>query len=141
MLARVDELQDLLADLTQGDLATEHVFHGGMYARTVRLPAGVIVTGTLLRIPTLLIVHGECEMLAGNDTLHVSGYGVLPGSAGRKAVIVTRSPVEMTMIFPHRPTSDDVGNMIAAAEATFTDEHEKLLSKSSVYDSVVITGE
>ena len=47
-LARVEALEECMLDLPQLELTTEHVIHGGMYARTIVIPAGVAITGVLI---------------------------------------------------------------------------------------------
>lgn len=106
-----------------------------MYARTIRLDAGIVLTGALIKIPTLLIFNGHADVWVGDGWLEMKGYGLIVGSAGRKQVFITRSCVEMTMIFPTQAKT------VEEAEREFTDEYEKLMSRASNSDTVVITGE
>ena len=46
----------ILATQEQFDLPLLHVLHGGMYARSLFMPAGTIITGALIKIPTTVIV-------------------------------------------------------------------------------------
>jgi len=135
-LAEILRVQEVLKRVPQIDLLTEHVFHAGMYTRTIRLGAGVIVTGALVKVPTILIINGHVDVFIGDEWAEVCGYGVLPASAGRKQVFITRSTVEMTMVFPTRAkTVEDV-------EAEFTAEAKDLLSRrNSKQNVLVITGE
>lgn len=117
-----------LAHVQQVDVPTEHLLHAGMYARTMRIPAGSVVTGSLMKIPTVLIIHGHAEMLTGNGWAAIDGYAVLAGSAWRKQICVARSAVEVTMLFPTQAET------VEAAECEFTDEYEKLMSRKSATD-------
>ena len=115
---------------------TEHIIHGGMYARTVRLPAGSIITGALLKVPTILIVNGSVRMMAGDQWFDLDGYQIMPARAGRKQVFLMREPTEITMIFPTKAKT------VEEAEAEFTDELGKLLSRrAGENDLINITGE
>lgn len=116
-------------------VVTEHVFHAGMYARTVRIPAGVWVTGVVMKIPTLLVIHGVAMFKTEDGDIALEGFGVLPGSAGRQTILVAYSDVEMTMIFPTQAKT------VAEAEAEFTDQVEMLVSRHSTSDTIVVTGE
>ena len=78
----------------------EHNLHAGMYARTCRLAANQVITSVLIKIPTLLIVNGDCIVLSGDRWSELNGYNVLQASAGRKQIYVTRGVTEITMIFP-----------------------------------------
>lgn len=134
-LEAIYKAQDLVASVAEGGVQTEHVFHAGMYARTIRMPAGMVGVGTLIKVPTLLIVHGDVDLLTGDGWIEIRGYGVLPGSAGRKQVFVTRSDVEMTMLFATQART------VEDAEREFTDEFEMLMSRQSESDTVLVTGE
>jgi len=135
MLAVVNEAEHAVGRLPQIAIATEHLFHGGMYARTVRIPAQSVITGTLLNIPTILIIHGNAKVLTNAGWIEIEGYAVLPGSAGRKQAFVALSTVEMTMVFPTQAKT------VEDAERECTDEFEKLISRRSDSDIVVVTEE
>lgn len=131
-LLRVESIADACRSVADVKMVTEHLIHGGMYARTIRVKAGVIFTSVLIKIPTIVIVHGH---LAIDGVAVVAGYGVLAGSAFRKKAYATLSDVEMTMIFPTQAKT------VTEAEAEFTDEPENLMSQHSTSDTVMVTGE
>lgn len=134
-LTKVRIFEEVLLGVEQVDVATEHILHAGMYSRTVRLPAGVAVVGALIDIPTLVIVHGDVDVLAGDECIEFRGYAVFAGSAGRKAMFVTRSAVDMTMV------SATKARTVEEAERELTGEHEQLMSRKSSKDLVLVTGE
>ena len=47
MVSKVTALEQVIRDRPQVEIRTEHTFHAGMYARTVRVPAGVVFTSVL----------------------------------------------------------------------------------------------
>lgn len=113
----------------------EHVLHAGMYARTCRLDAGVAIVSVLIKIPTMLIVHGGAYVHAGDRWYQITGYQSMPASAGRKQIYVTFEPTEITMVFPSKART------VEEAEAEFTDEAHKLLSRRQDNgDIVIVTG-
>lgn len=62
-IRRVEELGEALKqNFPEYVFPVEHSLHGGMYARTIRMPAGTAAVGTLIRVPTLLIVAGTCAL-------------------------------------------------------------------------------
>lgn len=107
------------------DVKMEHSLYAGMYARTCRLAADQVITSVLVKIPTLLIVNGDCIVLAGEEWKELKGYNVLNTLAGRKQIYVTRGETEITMIFP----SD--AKTVEEAEDEFSDESANLLSRRS----------
>lgn len=114
---------------------TEHVIHAGMYARTVRLKPGTLIVGALIKIPTILVVHGCAIVFAGDQWYRIDDYQVIPASAGRKQIFVALATTEITMMFPTKAMS------VSDAEQEFTDEMEKLVSRRDGDDDIiVITG-
>lgn len=134
-LAVLDKVQDVLMSAPQIPLLTEHVIHGGMYARTVRLDPGVVISGCLYKVPTMLIVNGNAQAFVGNEWVELSGFNVIPASAGRKQLFVATGQVEITMVFP------TTAKTVEEAEKEFTDESDLLLSRRKGLDLTTITGE
>ena len=124
--AAIDNVRQLtaaMAELPQVPIRTEHILHAGLYARTVFVPAGVIITGVLIKIPTLLIVQGEALVYIGGASVRLEGYNVVPAAAGRRQVFVAESDLRLTMLFASDAASVD------QAERQFTDEFEQLVSR------------
>ncbi|NQW53016.1 MAG: hypothetical protein HQ465_17410 [Rhodospirillales bacterium] len=120
---RVCRLESLASVLPQAAIGTDHVFHAGVYARTIKVPAGVMITGVLIKIPTLLIVHGDALVHVESGPLELHGYNVVPASAGRKQAFVALTDTHLTMIFATDACDVD------AAEREFTDEFDKLMTR------------
>lgn len=134
--ARVRELEAELSALPQHIPLTHHVLHGGMYARTIHVPAGTALTGVEIELATILIVSGDCVVTNGDTSVELSGYNVLPASAHRKQAFYAVGPLDMTMVFP---TS---AQTVAEAEDQFTKEAHRLLSRQCDESNItVITGE
>jgi hypothetical protein len=129
-IQKVRLLEDRVRESPQVEFVTEHVFHAGMYARTVRIGPNVVFTSALIKCATLMIVHGELLVLAGDELIRIHGYNVLPAEAGRKQFYITGSQVELTMVFP------SMARTVEEAEAEFTDEADMLLSRQQENDIV-----
>lgn len=122
-VARVGQLQDYMLQLPQVAIETSHHLHAGLYARTIRIPAGVVITGALIKIPTLLILSGHATVFIGGESVELAGYHVLPGQAGRKQVFAAHADTDLTMLFATTATT------VEQAEAEFTDEADSLASR------------
>ncbi|WP_422016094.1 hypothetical protein [Reyranella sp.] len=120
---RVRRLECLASALPQVAICTDHVFHAGVYARTITVPAGVMITGVLIKIPTLLIVQGDAIVHVEGGPLELRGYNVVPAGAGRKQAFVALTDTHLTMIFATDAPDVD------AAEREFTDEFDKLMTR------------
>ena len=111
----------------------EHSLHGGMYARTVRIPAGTIGVGAIVRVPTQVILHGHCLFNAGDKLVEFKGFHVLQGIPGRKQMIYTFEDTQITAV--HRTDAKTVEE--AEAEAT---EEVALLSTRREKDELLDHG-
>lgn len=120
---RVRRLERLSGEMPQVSIETLHTFHAGMYARTVRVPAGVLITGALIKIATVLIVSGDAIMYGDGGAVEISGYNVLSASANRKQAFLALTDTYLTMLFPSEAKSID------EAECEFTDEIDLLASR------------
>jgi hypothetical protein len=135
MLSLLLEARKIIKSTPQVELPTEHVIHAGMYARTVRMPAGTILAGALIKVPTMVIVNGHTKVFVKDGVSEIDGFNVFPASANRMQIFVAVTPVEITMMFPTQAKT------VEECEREFTDEHEQLLSHFQDSSKVVITGE
>lgn len=135
-LAAVRRLETEMRARDQVEIPTHHAIHAGMYARTIRIPAGVQLTGALIKRATLLIFAGRATVYVGGGCVELAGYNVIAASAGRKQAFLAHEDCDLTMIFPTEATT------VAQAEAEFTDELELLMSHGECSrDTTTITGE
>lgn len=133
---KVRALEAVTRELPQVDLETEHVLHGGMYARTIRLAAGICMTGVFIQVPTTLIFNGHATVNTGNGPMVLAGYHVLAASAHRRQAFVTHAPSTLTMIFATQATT------IHEAEEEFTNEAHLLMSRApDAINHIILTGE
>ena len=51
-LDRVRQFENALEKCPQVEINVESVLFAGIYARTIKIPAGVVITGALLQVPT-----------------------------------------------------------------------------------------
>ena len=119
----VRRLESAALSLPQVPIPTEHAFHAGMYARTIKIPAGVVLTGAQITIPTILIISGDTLIYGENGATRYTGYHVALGQCGRKQAFYALQDTYLTMLFPTDATTVD------EAERQFTDEYEKLFSR------------
>lgn len=134
---KVRRLEAEAAKRSQVRIRTHHVLHGGMYARTIGIPAGVMITGALVKVATVLVSDGDVLAYIGTDRpLRLTGRQVFPASASRKQAFVALADTELTSVFPTEART------IEEAEAAFTDEFDILMSrKDPDTNTIVITGE
>jgi len=124
-VAAVRELEDASLQLPQVPIATEHAFHAGVYARTIMVPAGVVLTGVQIQVPTILIVSGDVDVLGDAGPVRLTGYHVTLGQPGRKQAFYAYADTWLTMLFATAATT------VEEAENEFTAEPERLGSRRS----------
>ena len=135
-LAKVKTLETEVLKLPQLELCHYHILHGGMYARTIRLAAGSVMTGKLIKVATLLIISGDVRVSTEDGYTDFIGYNILAGSANRQGAFAAITDCDMTMIFPTKAKT------IKEAEEEFTDEAHLLVSRrDGAYNPTMITGE
>lgn len=122
-IGKVRALETAALALPQVEIQTDHVLHAGVYTRTVMVPAGVVITGVLVKIPTVVIVAGEAIVYGEQGAMPLSGYTVLQAAAGRKQAFVAVTDIHISMTFA---TS---AQTVEEAEAEFTDETDLLVSR------------
>lgn len=124
-----------LAHCEQVEIPTDQLLHAGMYVRTIQMEPGVVLTGALMKLATVLIIYGRVKMLAGDGWVELSGYNVIAASAGCKQVFEAIERTWITMAFPTAAKTAE------QAEAEFTDDAERLQSRRVECNSVRVTGE
>jgi hypothetical protein len=133
---KVRALEEITREMPQEDIVTWHVLHGGVYSRTIEIKADVMLTGALVKVPTTLTVNGDIVVFVGDDRVRLTGYQVLPASAGRKQAFIAIADTMLTMAFRTDAKS------IHEAEEEFTDDASQLMSrKVDAVNFVNITGE
>ena len=136
LLDQIFQASDVIRQFPQVEVITEHLLHGGMYARTIRREPGIVAVGSIILRATVLIVNGSCSMMVEDRRIDLTGYNVLPGLPGRKSFSLTHGPVEMTMIFPTAATT------VEEAENEIFGEADQLMSrKDGSKDQIKITGQ
>jgi hypothetical protein len=124
-IEKVQKLEDEMLKMPQVELPIHHHIHGGLYARTAFVPAGVAFTGALIKIPTTVIICGDVTVYIGEQSERLQGYHVIAAEEGRKQAFVAHSETVVTMLFPTDAKTPE------EAEEAFTDAASTLQSRRS----------
>jgi hypothetical protein len=135
-IEKVRLVQNAMLKFPQVDLPVHHILHGGMYSRSLVIPAGVAIAGAFIQVPTTLVVSGNVTVYANDQAYEINGYQVLVASAGRKQLFVAHADTNMTMTF----ATD--AKTVEDAENEFTSEPDLLASRRHKdLNTTIITGE
>lgn len=125
LLPLTPEQNNLLCDMViyalehcdqEVDILIEHFIHEGVYYRTCKVPKGVAIVGAFIKIPTTVIVSGDCYVTLGNTVGRLEGYNVIKAEAGRRQAFRAVEDTYITMCF--KTDAKDVKD----AEKEFTNE-------------------
>lgn len=83
---QIDLFEGMLLEMPQTDLGTTHELSGGMYARTIFIPAGVTLTGAAHKTDHINVLHGDITVWTEQGMRRLTGYHVIPTKAGAKRV-------------------------------------------------------
>lgn len=75
-----------LQSLPQVEIATTHVVHKGMVARTIFIPKGAGVSGMLTNLDNVNVMCGDIEVTTDDGPKRLTGYHVIPANAGFKRI-------------------------------------------------------
>lgn len=116
----VRRLEDVILQFPQIDLSTTHLTHGGMYARTILIPAGTVLTGALTNMDNICVLFGDITVTTDEGPQHLRGFHVLPAKAGAKRAGVAHADTWWTTLIATDATDLD------EIEKQMTDEHDGL---------------
>ena len=136
-LEKAAHMEKIIKEFPQIYITTDHVLHAGVYTRTIMIPAGVIITGALIKRSVNLIICGHVLVFIGDDKVReYNGYNTLVAQAFRKQVFIAKTDTYLTMFFATNAKSVD------EAEREFTDDVDSLLSRNpSSINNITLTGE
>lgn len=124
MREKVLALEREVQRLPQVDLQTTHVLSGGIYARTVHIPAGAVVTGATHKKDHVCVIQGDITALTEDGPVRFTGHHVIAAKAGIKRAVVAHAPTTWTTLC--RTELADLHEI----EAELVEEHEQLQTRT-----------
>lgn len=124
-------VQFMLQNLPQADIEIKHDLCGNLYSRYCFIPKDVVVVGALLKVPTLLIVNGDCVIFDGEKTQRVTGYKMLQGQAYRQSAFRALEDTSLTMlaVVEGCSTVEEAEKFITDQSALLTNHRKELLEE------------
>lgn len=125
-LDKIEAFNELLQQFPQEYIPVQHLVHGGMYARTVRVKAGTYAVGAMLNHDNISVMVGDCTCSTNDGMVRLTGFNVLPANAGGKRVGYFHADTDWTMIMRIPDGMHDVDEI----EQYITCEYDKLQSQT-----------
>jgi hypothetical protein len=127
---RLVQLERELMKLPQADIQTAHTFGPGFYARTITIPAGVVLTGKVHATEHLFIVSkGDITLVTEDGRKRVQAPYQAVCRAGTKRAGYAHTEVVCTNV--HITTETDLDKLEAELiepEALPAPEHQEVLA-------------
>lgn len=99
----------------------KHTLYNGVYYRTAKIPAGAIIVGANIIIPTVLIISGQGKTNINGEVVDFEGYNVFECLPNRRQIVHAISDVYLTMCFKTEAQT------VKEAEKEFTNEYNLLM--------------
>ena len=125
-LDKIEAFNELLQQFHQEYLPVQHLVHGGMYARTIRVKAGMYAVGAMLNHDNISVMVGDCTCSTNDGMMRLTGFNVVPASAGVKRVGYFHSDTDWTMIMRIPDGMRDVDEI----EQYITCEYQKIQTQT-----------
>lgn len=133
-LAKNDEIIELEHEILDAvdageaillDYEVEHCFKGGMYARTIYIPKGMIITGRLHYVDHInFLMEGKLQVTIGKETQIISAPAIIPADGGfKKAAVALENSMWVSV---HTTETTDVD----AAEEELMEPVPEYISKA-----------
>ena len=121
---RVDALEAAMLALPQVNAHTTHALAGRVYARTILIPAGCVLTGAVHKKDHLNIVSGDVSFVNEDGQTRLTGYHVIATKAGSKRCAVAHTDTWWTTVL-HTDCAE-----LADIEADAVEDPEALQSRT-----------
>lgn len=109
-------------------IETWHHFADGLVARTIRIPAGTLLTGAAHKAEHLNIAHGDITVWTEDGMRRLTGHHVLPSLPGAKRVGFAHADTWWTTVHVNPTNERDV----AALEDALVEAPKSLQSRRLV---------
>lgn len=121
--SKIRRLEAILLRAPQVDMQTTHALSGGVYARTVFIPAGTVVTGATHKKDHICIIDGDVETILDGQPQRITGRVVINGTKGVKRAVYAHDDTLWTTVCSTSLTD------IEAIEAELVEEPESLQTR------------
>lgn len=124
----------MLQNVDPVDVQIKHDICGNLYSRYCLVPKDVVIVGALLKVPTLLIVNGDCIVYDGQKTQRITGYKMLQGQAYRQSAFRALQDTQLTMLAVVQgcSTVEEAQRYITDQSALLTNHRTELLEQCQV---------
>ena len=110
-MEKIERLEDLILQLPQAELPVTHEFLDCLYARSMLIPAGVVLTGATHKYDNFLFVrYGDITILTEDGCKRFKAGDMISSKAGIKRAMFSHEDTLITTMHnnPTNETDEDV---------------------------------
>lgn len=126
---KIQALEDHMRQMPQAEIPVSHTFSGGMYARTITIKAGTVLSGAIHLTAHLNIVHGDITIVTEEGERRYTGTHVVPSQPGTKRAGVAHADTVWTTIL--KTDAIDVAKIEAAFVTTDMNDARLIAHRST----------
>jgi len=123
-LEKIDEYEQLMGQMPQVDLQTTHSISGGVYSRTIFIPAGVSLVGATHSKDHINVMCGDITVTTDDGMKRLTGYNVFATKAGMRRVGYAHTDTYWTSVIHTTETE------ISKIEGDITPDSHKLQTRN-----------
>ena len=116
-------MEEMILSVPQVDLKTSHQISGTVYARTIYIPAGTILTGAAHKKDHINIMQGDISVSTDDGMKRLTGQHILSTKAGMKRIGYAHEDTVWTTVHHTNLTN------IEEIENELVEEPEKLQTR------------
>lgn len=119
----IDRYESYLYKLAQVDFQTTHTISGGLYSRTIFIPAGVSLVGATHSKDHVNVMVGDITVTTDTGMKRITGFNVFPTKAGMRRVGYAHSDTYWTSVIRTDETE------LSKIEEDITPDSQKLQTR------------
>lgn len=127
--AAITAAEDIIRSEPQIEFEVIHHFSPGIYARELRIPAGVMLTGKIHKTKHLCIMSGDIEVMSEDGGGRFTGYHTFLSKPGVKRIGYAHADTVFTTI--HATDETDVAKLEAMLVVETYEQYETFLLEST----------
>ncbi|MCP4910023.1 MAG: SET domain-containing protein-lysine N-methyltransferase [Bacteroidetes bacterium] len=143
---RVRKLEKYLATLDQVDVTVEHEFIDGLYKRTMRVPAGTVLTGAIHKVKHMdVMTKGSMIVVTENGTKEINAPFTMTTQTGVKKCGIAVSDVEWCTFHaaPYNTIEEMEAHIHSENDADLfiegeVDDYAMLMNELNITDELVL---
>jgi hypothetical protein len=121
---KIDQYEAIVGQMPQVDLKTTHAVSGGVYSRTIFIPAGVSLVGATHSKDHINIMFGDITVTTDTGMKRLTGYNVFATKAGMRRVGYAHADTYWTSVIHTTETE------ISKIEEDITPDSHKLQTRN-----------